>query len=887
MPTPRPWQRRVLILLLALAALTPAVRTQAALNNRLERDVLPTFESLKLKLDPSRPDYNGSVHIDLHVAKETETFTLYAKDMDVISVRLSNAAGELKIEAAPGPNDQLVVRSGTPIPVGDYGLDINFENNFDQRANSLYRLKSGTNWYCFTQFEAVAAREAFPCWDEPEFKIPFQVTVTVPATSTAISNVPIQKESTTGDRRTVIFERTPPLPSYLVAIATGPFDSRPIKGMSVPGRVVTVKGASALAAEAARLAPSLLTALEKYFGRPYPYAKLDLLAVPEFAAGAMENAGAITFRDEILLVDPATATLRQRQRLAAIIAHEMAHMWFGDLVTMAWWDDLWLNESFASWMGDKVTDQVFPQYNMSVRELSGTQQAMVTDARLSTRAVRQSVDAFANIDRLFDELSYQKGQAVLGMLESWLTPEVFRKGLTAYLKEHEWQNATAADLWKALSTASGRDITPATNSFLDQGGVPLVSAEIRPGGSVRLAQRRFLNYGVTAPLPAAWKIPVTLRYSDGKQSYTQSLLLSEAEQTVKLEKTTAPVWVHPNAGERGYYRWQMSLESLDALEAVAPKALDARERVGFLNNAAALLDGGQIAGDDYLRLLEGMSDDPAPDVVTAQIAGIEKVYKTFISPDLRASYAIAVRRMLRPALKRVGMQKARGEADAVTLMRPGLLTALGVYGMEKEVMDWARPAARRYLTHPDSVESSVVGTALNLAARDGDMALFDSYRERFETTSIPSERARFLTALGNFRRSESIERALDYALTGPLRPQEVLTIPSQMTENDELRERAWRWFRTGYKGIVRRVPPFYLPDLPQFASGCDTLRTGEAQAFFSFPDANLSGTQEDMAKVAEGNRDCTGLRGREQPAVARYLLNVRRITPGPARATGS
>jgi alanyl aminopeptidase len=886
MGTPRPWQRRVPTLLLALAALLPAVPAGAALNNRLERDVVPTFESLKLKLDPSRPDYSGAAHIEIHVAKATDTFSLYAKDMDVISVRLSNAAGELKTEAQPGPNDQLVVRSGLPIPVGDYSLDIDFANNFDQRANGLYRLKSGNDWYCFSQFEAVAAREAFPCWDEPEFKIPFQVTVTVPSNGTAVSNVPIQKETTVGGMRTVVFGRTPPLPSYLVVIATGPFDFQPIKGMSVPGRVVTVKGGTALAAEAARLAPPLLAALEKYFARPYPYAKLDLVAVPEFAAGAMENAGAITFRDEILLVDPATATLRQRQRLASIIAHEMAHMWFGDLVTMAWWDDLWLNESFASWMGDKVTDQVFPQYNMPVRELTGTQQAMGTDAKLATRAIRQSVDAFANIDRLFDELSYQKGQAVLGMLESWLTPEVFRKGITAYLKEHEWQNATAADLWKALSDASGRDVTPATNTFLDQGGVPLVNVEIQPGGSVRLTQRRFLNYGVTAPIPAAWKIPVTLRYSDGKQSYTQSLLLSEAEQTVKLEKTAAPAWVHPNAGERGYYRWQTGKENLDALEAAAPKALDVRERVGFLNNAAALLDGGLIDGDDYLRLLEGMSDDAAPEVVTAQIAGIEKVYRTFVSPDLRASYALAVRRMLRPALKRVGMQKARGEADAVTLMRPGLLTALGIYGMEKDVLDWARPAARRYLAHPDSVEGSVVGAALNLAARDGDMALFDSYRQRFETTTIPSERARFLLALGNFRASEPLEHALDYALTGPLRPQEILTIPGTMTENDELRERVWRWFRSGYKNISRRVPPFFLPELTRFAAGCDTLRIPEAQVFFNYPDTNLPGTQEEMAKVAEGNKDCAGLRERQQPAVARYLLNNRRVTPGP-RATGS
>jgi len=879
MPTPRPWHRPLLVTLLTAALALAASGAGAASDNRLDRNVVPTFESLKLKLDPLRPDYTGAVHIDLHVAATTGAFTLYAERMDVISVRLSNASGAVTSVNETGPNGQLIVRTEVPLAPGDYGLDIDFQNDFDQRANSLYRLKSGFDWYCFTQFEATAAREAFPCWDEPEFKIPFQVTVTVPAACTAVSNTPIEKESTVGGQRTVVFGRTPPLPSYLVAIAAGPFDYQPIKGMSVPGRIVTVKGAAALAGESARMAPLLLSALEKYLGRPYPYAKLDLLAVPEFAAGAMENAGAITFRDELLLVDPATVSVRQRQRLASTMAHEMAHMWFGDLVTMAWWDDMWLNESFASWMGDKVTDQVFPQYNTPIRELTGTQRAMETDARLTTRAIRQSVDAFANVDRLFDELAYQKGQAVLNMLESWLTPEVFRRGIIAYLKEHEWGNATAADLWKALSAASGQDVTAVTDSFLDQGGVPVVSAAIQPDGTVHLTQRRLVNLRNAAP-PTAWKIPVTLRYSDGHESHTQSVLLAETEQTVKLEKTSKPAWVDPNANERGYYRWQVSGRDLEALTAAAPRALEPRERVGFLNNAEALLDAGLLGGDEYLRTLETFTDDPSPEVVGALIDGLNKVRDTFIYSAIQAQFAVTVRRILRPSLKRFGLQKARGEADAVSLMRPQLLEMLGVHGMEREVMDWARPAARRYLAHPDSVDASVVGAALNLAARDGDLTLFEAYRQRFESTTIPPERARFLAALGHFRNPAMLERSLDYALTGPLRPQEILTIPRYVAENDALRYRVWRWFRTGYGTIVGRIPPFYLADLPGFAACCDTTRIDDATVFFSYPQTNAPGTQEELAKVVEKIRDCSALRERQLQAVARYLL----IAPGAAPA---
>jgi alanyl aminopeptidase len=844
--------------LLGSTLLGSAVDVRAAADNRLDRDVLPTFESVRLKLDPTLPDYSGTVHID------------------VIRVVLTGPGGGAAVRFESGEGGQLVVRAEAPLAAGDYGLDIDFQNDFDVRANSLYRVKSGADWYCFTQFEASSAREAFPCWDEPEFKIPFQITVAVPEADAAVSNTPIGKASTIGGRTTVTFERTPPLPAYLVAIATGPFEFVPIPGMSVPGRVVTVKGSSRLAAEAVRITPPILAALEKYFGRPYPYRKLDLLAVPEFAAGAMENAGAVTYREEGLLVDPATATARQRYWLASTTAHELAHMWFGDLVTMAWWDDVWLNESFASWMGDKITHQVFPQFNTPVRELSGTQDAMETDARLSTHAIRQSVDAFANFDRLFDELSYQKGEAVLGMLEDWLGADVFRRGVLEYLKEHEWKNATAGDLWRALSSVSGRDVTAATTSFLDQGGVPLVTLDLEPGGKVRLQQRRFLNYGIEAPGAAAWTIPVTLKYSDGRKVFTQRLLLGEAKQIVSLEKTSSPAWVHPNAEERGYYRWSVPAAMLQALAAGGPQVLDARERVGFMNNLSALLDAGLLHGDEYLRALGQFADDRQPEVVSALIAGLDKVNDAFISLNLAQTYAMTVRKMLGPALKRFGTSRVKGEAEPVSLMRPNLLAALGVRGREPEILAWGRLTARRYLDHPDSVDASVAGTALNLAARDGDLALFEEYRTRFETTQIPSERTRFLTALGNFRSGELVDKALDYALSGPLRPQEILTIPRNLADDEELKERSWRWLQRNHRTIVEKVPPFYLSSLPTFAMCCDERRIEEATSFFSSPETNLPGTHEELAKVTDSIRDCARLRRREGPAVARCMIQLAR-----------
>ena len=872
---------------LGVALALPAWDAEAAPNNRLDRDVLPTAQSLRLKLDPSLPDYSGETHLDLQVVTSTTSFRLYAKDMDLIRVLLKGTSGELATKFEVGDQGQLTVTTDKPLPTGAYTLDIDFKNDFDQRANSLYRLKSGTDWYCYTQFEADAAREAFPCWDEPEFKIPFQVTVTVPAADAAVSNTPIEKEKTVGGLKTVDFARTPPLPSYLVAIAAGPFEFVPIPGMSVPGRVVTVKGSSRLAGEAVRATPPILGALEKYFGRPYPYAKLDLIAVPEFSAGAMENAGAVTYREEGLLIDPASSSAQQRYRLASTTAHELAHMWFGDLVTMEWWDDIWLNESFASWMGDKVTQQVFPGYAVPVRQLGGTQGAMVTDARLSTRPIRQAVDAMGDLDRMFDALSYQKGQAVLGMIEDWLGPEVFRRGVLGYLKAHEWKNATATDLWQALSSASSKDVAPVASSFLDQAGVPLVSLELEAGGKVHLRQQRFLNQGVESPRPVLWKIPITLKVSDGRQEFTQRLLLDEAEKTVTLEKAGSPVWVHPNANERGYYRWSVPVPMRQAIATHASKGLEPRERVGFLYDLAALLDAGQTHGDEYLRTLALFADDPEPEVTSAMIAGLEKVNNAFVTPDLVGAYSLVVRNLLRPALTRVGLARAKGEPEPVTLLRPNLLNALGVYGLDPQVLGWARPTARRYLDHPDSVDASIAGTALNLAVRDGDGTLFDEVRQHFEAAKVPSERARFLTALGHFRSGPMVERALDYALTGPLRPQEILTIPRNMNENDAFRERTWNWLRSGYRTVARRVPPNTLSGLPSLAACCDTLRIDYAISFFSLPETNLPGTREQLAKVTDSIRDCVRLRQREGAATSACILELARARRVPAAGAAS
>ena len=862
-------------LALVLAALAPPLASAQTEGSRLGRDVLPTFESVRLAVDPARPEFTGAAHVELKVVRAASTFAFHADGPVISALKLRGPAGDVSARQSAGGRGVVRVQTDRPLAPGAYTLDVEFKAPFDTHSVGLYRTQAGADWYAFTQFEATDARRAFPCWDEPSFKIPYQLTLTVPAASLAVSNTPVESETPGGASKTVVFKRTPPLPSYLLAMAVGPFDTVPITGMSVPGRVVTVKGKGALAAEAARVAPPLLGALEKYFGRPYPFEKLDLLAVPEYWPGAMENPGAITFADQILLIDPAGASVAQRRLLIEVTAHEIAHMWFGDLVTMAWWDDLWLNESFASWMGDKVTQEAFKETEVEARSVEGAQKAMNTDARLTTRAIRQPVGAMDNLLQAADELAYQKGEAVLGMFEAWLGPDVFRKGIRDYLAAHEWGNATAADLWSALSKASGKDVGKPMATFLDQPGVPVVSALlVDDGKSVRLSQQRFVHAGVKAP-PAQWQIPVGVKFSDGGIVQTKTFLLTSASQDFKLDiKNKVVDWIHPNSGERGYYRWTVARILLTTMAEQAATRLDTRERIGFVGNLSALLDAGLVHGGDYLRLLASFAADPDPLVVSAVVTALDEVRTALVTPEMRGAFATYVQRTLGKTLERIGPAPRPGEPESVAALRPTLLWWLAVYGNDPRIQAYASELVNAYFADPARADPGVSGAALEIvAATAGDRALFERIRKRLAATTVPVERTRLFAALGRLRDPALAEEAL--SIPG-MTFQEGGAIIKAMAASAEGSQRVFAYHRRHYDELAQRLPPMFLAFLPNFALGqaCSEDRLTAVHAFYGDPKRNVAGTDKELAMREEEVRGCIGLRTREAPSAATYLRTV-------------
>ncbi len=882
---------------------TTAIETSTAApeEERLGEAVVPTAERLVLRLDPGRDDYTGSAEIAVEVRQPVRSFRFHAEAMRVGAVVLEATGGgaATKLQATPLAGGLVEVTATAPLAPGNYRLRVDFGNDFGTQAVGLYRVTLGDKRYLFTDFEPADARTAFPCWDEPGFKIPWRLELTVPAGLVVAGNAPVARTTDAGPGwQTVELAETPPLPSYLVAFVVGPFDVVEVPGMSVPGRILTVAGQGRLAAMAREMTPQLLAGLEAWFGQRYPFAKLDLVAVPEYASGAMENAGLITFLDRILLAPPDDTSLEARSTYAEVATHELAHMWFGDLVTMRWWDDLWLNESFADWLGPKVADEVHPDLGIAAGMVRAIQRTLTSDARPSAPAVRRPV---TSVKRIFSnaDLTYSKGRAVLGMVEQWLSPEVFRRGVQAYVAAHARGNAAAGDLWSALAAASGQDVAEVMRSFLEQPGFPLLDVEVVDAarGTVEIAQQRFLAVGAQAPAEG-WRVPMVLAWSDGSAVHRKPFLLTAARQRIELG---GPVtWLFPNAGGRGYYRWRLSPAALSALAAAAPRELDARERIALLGNVGGLLDGGAVSGDAYLRLIATSAGDPDPDVLSAAIGALAKTEASFVGDELRPAFAGYVRQTLAPALARIGSLPRAGEPSQVALLRPVLLSWLGDQGRDPEVRQLARRLAADSLGRPSAVPPELADVAIDLAALDGDAALFDTYRQRFEAAADPAERSRFLRALGYFRDPAITTRALAYAATGPLRPQELPTIAFAAASDDARQDLAFAWVRANWPLLAGRMPPDRVPGLTRFAGGCSPSRLDEGRAFFSAPERAQPAIAAQLARVADQVAECVALRQREGPAVAAFLATSapttapvvpsashRQVGPGAERRRGS
>ena len=849
-------------------ATTPVVSDNAVVTEdpfRLSPDIAPIAQQVTLNIDPRETGYSGSTRIDIDVDVDSPNIRLHAEDMQITAVRLMSGDQAIDVAHEPGEHGLLILNNDAGFPAGSYVLEIEFENDFNVDGVGIARTEIDGESYIFSQFQSIDAREAIPCFDEPGFKFPWQLTMTVPTDVTPITNTPEVSVTENGETKTVVFDTTPPLPSYLIAVVVGPYEFVPIEGMSIPGRVAVPKGKTALAAAAVDVTPPLLAYLEDYFGQPYPFKKLDLIAVNPSFSGAMEHPGAVTYSDFFLLLDE-NASASDRTTLIRITAHELAHQWFGNLVTMQWWNDLWLNESFADWMGDKAAAAVFPEYSAELSQLRTLFFIMDGDAEAQTEAIRRDFSATDNFEEgIF--LSYFKGKSVLGMFEEAVGAELFRDGVIRYLRKYDRGNAIAANLWAEINAGAEFDLAGALSSFIDQPGVPLVTVSSLGGGRYQFSQSRIVTGG--AEIEQSWIIPLSYRYATGDSIQTATLIIDEPSEVVDLNEDVD--WILPNADERSYLRWSVPEAMLMAMGEDASTHLNIRERMGLLSNLWALLGADQLDGDEYLAAMRTLADDVDADVLAALISQLPGFRETFITPDLQPDFAAFVDDLLTPAVERFGTTPLPDDSNAVANLRPRVLASLAIYAENESARAVVEDTVAEYLAGDRSM-SAAVEFALRTLPRWSSDELLNTYKDRIATEASPGVRRTLVRGLANFRDPAVVDQVLDYVLNDDvLRAGEKSLILSVLFQAEELNATMVDWAMQNDATLRNVLPEGELVQIPGRLMLCSAENIEEISDFYLAPERAVGGIEDQIAYEAAEKRSCAAFRAREIDSVRAYL----------------
>jgi puromycin-sensitive aminopeptidase len=840
---------------------------------RLPRHVRPERYTIHLTPDLGTWSFAGDETIILTLDRAVRRIELHAVDLEITRAEATASRrrfdGRVSYHAG---RETAEIRFAEPLPAGRVTLRLEFRGPIGTGLRGLYRAEAGGRRYAFTQFEATDARRAFPCFDEPAFKAQYAMSATVPNDLVAISNGRALREAPgpAPGTKTVTFATTPRMSTYLVALAVGALEATEaaLARGGTPVRVWTVPGKTGLGALALASAVASLNRLERYFGVRYPYGKLDLLAVPDFEAGAMENSGAIFFRETALLCDPDTASVAAQKRIALVVAHEIAHQWFGNLVTMQWWDDLWLNEAFATWIEFRTVADWRPEWDIWVDFQQEKAAPFATDALASTRPIHAPVKSAAQASEMFDAITYEKGAAVLFMLEQYVGPAVFRAGVRQYIRDHREGNATANDLFGALEAASGTRVRAIARDWIDQPGFPLLRATAKPGGTrahLTLEQQRFYANGARdgghsasdappTPSPSSpsplWRVPIVLRYADGRRPLVQRALLSTPRAEVALGTPKPPRWLYANAGGSGFYRVLHDPATLAGLTQDVGAVLDAAERVALVGNQWALARAGYADVETFLSLLEGFRGEPHYAVVESMVDALAAIDYYLVEPEDRPAWAALVAHLLAPQVEQLGWQPAPGDDDARRLRRAATIRALGRLARLPEVVTEARQGLERYWADANAVDPNLVDVFIAVAAQNGSPALFDQYLAHSREARTPQDEVRHLFGLATFEDPVLVQQALDLTLTPAVKTQDVGTLLARLLGNPVGKHQAWNFVRVQWAAVEERLPPFMRRRLVGATANLATAEARDEVAAF-FAEHPVDGAERTLRQTLE------------------------------------
>lgn len=850
---------------------------------RLPHHVIPTHYDLRIEPDLSSHSFTGHEVVTLTVVEPTAEIFLNATELDISSAILSGEAESPRTGTVLMDEElqRCRISFSSMVTPGKWKLTMAFRGTLNDKLRGFYRSsykdeQGVAHHLAATQFEATDARRAFPCWDEPQFKAVFDVTLAIDPALMAISNSRIVDDRQEGGKRVLRFAESMKMSTYLVAFIVGRLESTaPIMAQGTPVRLWSVPGKQHLTLFGHEIAVYSLNFLADYYGIPYPGDKLDLIAIPDFASGAMENLGAITFRETALLLDQRTATHAEQGRIADVVAHENAHMWFGDLVTMAWWNGLWLNEAFATFMEMLVVDAWKPEWERWTAFGMSRAAALSVDGLVSTRPIEFPVRAPKEAEAMFDVLTYEKGASVLRMLEQHIGPTVFRDGVRHYLTTHAYGNAETTDLWVSLGHAAKQDVPALMNEWIFSPGYPLVTLEVDSPSMLKLTQHRFAyakDASTTSPVAdtQCWHIPIQLRITTTEGTETRRLLLNDRENRIPLPKDWTSVLA--NEEGHGFYRVRYSTDLLAKLQQTGLHALAPVERFNLLNDTWASTIAGMVSPADYVALTEHFRGERDPHV-WAVILGSFSTMNHLLTEQDRPLLAAFIQDRVAPAFRDLGWSPQPGERELVKELRGDLIRALGTLGRDPDIQSQAAAAYAALRQQTRNIDPNVVPALVAILAYTGDHTRYDEFLERFRKASTPQEERRYLFSLATFRTPELLEQTLAKTLTNEIRTQDAPFLVSALLHNVYIREKAWEFVKSNWARMDRLFPK---SGLRRMCGGIVGLSTPELErdvrTFFTSRKIDLGG--KTLEQYLEQLHIAVVFRERDRDAIREVLARA-------------
>ena len=875
-------------------------------HGQLPTTVTPTHYALDLKIVPSDPTFSGTASIDVKLEKPTSLIWLHGRELNVTKAEVVDAGGAV-IQATwteiPDSFGVVKLALAKEAKGPTAKINVTYSAKFNENLEGVYRVNEGGEAYIFTQMEPFDARRGFPSFDEPRFKTPFDLKLTVRKNDAFTANAPVVKrEELPGDLARITFQETKPLPTYLVALAVGPFDvvswepvaKTAVRDRPVPLRGFTSKGKGEQIKYALSHTGALLTTLESYFGIPYPFEKLDIIAAPDFSAGAMENAGAIVYREQLMLMDE-RSPLSTKRRYAVVHAHEMAHQWFGDLVTPAWWNDIWLNEAFATWMEHKVTDAWDPKGEYSRDGLRDAIGAMAEDSHYSSRRITQPIEGMGDINNAFDGITYEKGNGVIAMFEHYYGVENFRKGVQNYLNSHAYGTGTSREFFDAIGKANNdtKGIA-AFESFTNQAGVPLVEAELvcdAKGVGVNVKQRRYFPASSTPNdgLKWQWKIPICIAYGDGTTRDQDCSLLEQQTARLPLKAKTCPKWIMPNADGAAYMRFALTDKGWNALLAAHDQIND-REVLSALDSLSAALGSGRGDAAMYLDGVKAIfaRSQVAWDIAQAPRSRITSIVDDIVPEDTKPAARKYVMDLYGPLYAKLGLDPTsafdKSSPLEANLMRPIVVSMVATHGRDPAARKELAARGARYLgltadgkpgdgkLHPEVIDANIVDTAVFVAAEEMAEPVFNAVTTHLKTERDGTIRQRLLYALNFITDKAVTPKVRAMILRDDLRvnerPQMIGGLATQKANVAD----GWAWFKDHFDALVKKTPLFGQERLVNIGGAfCSAAERADYVAFFDKRINTLQGAQRNYNAIQEEIATCMVLKNAQQAKVVNYL----------------